>query len=155
MKRLAWSLLILFACENEDITRGEFATDYIAFGHFYGFCMGEQCVEIYKVTDANLYEDTRDNYPPRDEAYIGDFKPLSDQLFEQVKDLKSKIPSKLLETPSGIIGQPDAGDWGGIYFEVSVEGEKKYWFIDKMRPNIPDYLNPLVDEIESKIELIR
>ena len=153
MKRFILFILILVSCQNEDIIR-DINYDSIVFGHFYGFCVGEECVEIFKLTNTGLYEDTIDNYPPRDEAYIGNFQLLSPKLFEKVKDLKSKVPSQLLETPSGIIGQPDAGDWGGIYFEITIDDEKKYWFIDKMRSNIPNYLNPFVDQIEAKIELI-
>ena len=51
--------------------------------------------------------------------------------------------------------QPDAGDWGGIYFEISEGGETEYWFIDKMRSNIPTYLVPFVEEIEQDIELLK
>ena len=36
--------------------------DYLVFGHFYGMCAGEGCVETFKLTDLELFEDTVDDY---------------------------------------------------------------------------------------------
>jgi len=106
------------------------------------------------LTDGDLYEDTSDQYPNSNENYDGSFVKMDKELFDQVKSLKSKIPDKLFDLDSNIIGEPDAGDWGGIYLEVSHDGEIDFWLIDKMRRNLPDYLIPMVDEIENDIELI-
>jgi len=33
-----------------------------------------------------------------------------------------------------VIGQPDAGDWGGLYVEIKCVGEPvQYWFIDQKK----------------------
>ncbi len=37
--------------------------EYLIFGHFYGECIGEKCVEIYKLNKTQLLEDTQDVYP--------------------------------------------------------------------------------------------
>jgi hypothetical protein len=154
MKRIISIFLIATACQTDDIKQESMSSDYIIFGHFYGECMGEQCVEIYKLADNSLYEDSKDEYPLSNNAYNGIFQLLDNSLFEKVKDLRNHIPTELLEINSVFIGQPDAGDWGGIYFEIVTSGKKRYWLIDKMESNIPENLRPFVDKIENKIELI-
>lgn len=154
MKRVLFILLILTSCEYNDLSESDATSDYILFGHFYGFCQGEKCVEIFKLTSRALYEDTNDNYPNQRTPYEGNFQKLDQSLFEKVKDLASKVPQELLATDSGVIGQPDAGDWGGLYFEISNQGKKQYWLIDKMKTNLPEYLRPFAADIESSISLI-
>lgn len=150
----AFIISVLAACQSEEIRKADVSADYIVFGHYYGMCIGESCVEIYKLTDNNLYEDITDQYPASNDSYIGNFRLLNNSKFEKVKELKNSVPQELLSVNQTIIGMPDAGDWGGIYFEMSVNGEKAFWLIDKMEENIPDYLRPFVNEIEAKIDLI-
>ena len=154
MKRIICILLILTSCEHNELVESGSTSDYILFGHFYGFCQGEKCIEIFKLTTTALYEDTNDKYPNQSKPYEGAFQQLDQSLFEKVKDLASKVPQELLATDSGVIGQPDAGDWGGLYFEISVHGKKQYWLMDKMKTNLPDYLRPFAADIESSITLI-
>ena len=153
MKRILIALLILSACEDES-KKAETTADYIVFGHFYGECGGEQCVEIFKLTKDQLFEDSNDTYPSSDHVYNGNFHSLDQQKFELVKDLVNHIPQDLLSVTDKVIGAPDAGDWGGIYFEISHDGEHKYWLIDKMEGNLPEYLRPFVEEIGSSISAI-
>jgi hypothetical protein len=47
--------------------------DYIVFGRFYGYCLGEKCIDIYKFTDQKILEDSRDQYPNYIESYPGSF----------------------------------------------------------------------------------
>ena len=154
MKKIILILIVATACQTENVNRENISSDYIVFGHFYGECGGEQCVEIYRLTDNSLYEDRKDEYPSHDNVYNGDFELLDNSLFEKVKDLRNEIPSDLLTINSTVIGRPDAGDWGGIYFEMKVAGEQRYWLIDKMESNIPESLRPFVEAIENKIQLI-
>jgi hypothetical protein len=154
MKRAIWIIVVLSSCEYENLEEQTTNTNYIVFGHFYGFCVGEKCIEIFKLTSTTLYEDTNDKYPSLSQPYEGTFQQLDQALFEKVKDLRTKVPQELLATDSGVIGQPDAGDWGGLYFEISIQGKKQFWLIDKMRTNLPEYLKPFADDIESAIALI-
>lgn len=39
----------------------------------------------------------------------------------------------LLKEKKTVIGQPDAGDWGGIYVEYNANGLRKLWLLDKKR----------------------
>ena len=54
MKKLLLIGLILAACQQDDTIESESDLDYIIFGHFYGKCIGERCVEMYKLTDQFL-----------------------------------------------------------------------------------------------------
>jgi len=153
MKKIVFALLIFTACNNDNDLKAE--NDYVIFGHFYGECQGEKCIEIYRLTNEDLKEDSKDKYPDSTKPYDGQFNiQLSETLFNSVKSLKTKIPQQLLDTPSGLIGSPDVTDGGGVYLEIDVDGERKYWLIDKMRNNLPEYLIPLMDEIEQDIALI-
>lgn len=154
MKKYIIIILTLVSCQQDDIKQSESNPDYIIFGHFYGECIGEKCVEMYKLTNNHLYEDTNDRYPNSNERYVGNFELLDDALFEKVKGLNGAIPVALLTTDKKIIGQPDAGDWGGLYFEISTDGKKGFWLIDKKEENLPDDLKPFVKEVENSISLI-
>lgn len=151
MKKLFLPLLLLIGCDQAT----EFNNEYVTFGHFYGFCMGEGCIEIYRLTHESVSEDTNDTYPRSDAPYEGNFQKLNDALFEAVHQNLVEIPSELLSTPSGVIGIPDAADGGGIYFEVIVKGERKFWLLDKNRQYLPEYLHPFVDRVEAAIEVLR
>jgi hypothetical protein len=144
-------LFVVLACQSDDINHDEDYSDYILFGHFFGECGGEECIEIFKMTDNSIYEDILDWYPGSVKPYDGIYKLLNQSLFEKVKDLKAKIPADLLIEEDVVIGQPDAGDWGGIYFEIADKGIRRFWLIDKNQSNLPGYLIPFVTEIEAKI----
>ena len=48
---LAFScVLLLMSCGDDKSER-----EFIIFGHIYGFCFGEQCIELFKLTDDALY----------------------------------------------------------------------------------------------------
>ncbi len=124
---------------------------YLIFGHFYGECIGEECVEIFKLDNENLYEDMNDRYPAAQDFYDGNFKIMDNRLFEKVKGLRSLFPDELLTMEDHVIGQPDAGDWGGLYIEYSADDLRKFWLIDQMKENTPAFLHPFIDSVNSKI----
>ncbi|WP_207435543.1 hypothetical protein [Sabulibacter ruber] len=149
-------LLLLFtfsACEEEEASV-PLDGYYLAFGHFYGFCEGEKCVEIFKLQGDRLFEDLNDNYPSSQHPYDGNFVPRSDADYQKVKDLYASFPQQLLEEPSGVIGSPDATDGGGIYLEISVNGKKKFFLIDKLRQRVPEYLHPYLFKVENAVAQI-
>jgi hypothetical protein len=154
MKKAILLLVILAGCKASNVDPEKLGVNDIIFGHFYGECMGEGCIEIYKLTDFALFEDTKDIYPTSGQMYNGDFQQLDNSLFEKVKDLNQQIPSTLIDIDENVIGMPDAGDWGGIYVQINYNGGTRYWLIDKMQSNIPENLRPFVSEVESKIALI-
>ncbi|RNI31257.1 hypothetical protein [Rufibacter latericius] len=152
MKKLffCWLMLLsLTACQEDEEALLE-SPDYLVFGHYYGFCGGENCVEIFKIENGTLFEDTKDQYPGG-KPYEGNYEPKSAALYEKVKDLPHQVPARLLSEDRSIIGSPDAADGGGIYLEIGRNGMKRYFFIDKTRHNVPDYLYPFLDKVEAAI----
>lgn len=150
---LTFLSLFFFGCENNDPGIKDY--DYLVFGHFYGKCAGEACVEIFKITGSDIYEDTNDKYPTIDPPYNGNFKKLNQSFYSTAKGLDDFIPSQLINNKEKVIGQPDAGDWGGIYFEFSANGKKEYWILDKNRSNLPEEFIPFVEQIEKRIEALQ
>ena len=147
------TFLLSVSCAEQKV-QPEDENAYILFGHFYGFCMGEQCIEIFKLTDSELFEDLKDQYPSSQEFYIGDYKKLDQEKFELVKSLKNNIPFELTQEKNHRIGTPDVTDGGGVYFAIVNERGTKYWLIDQFDQNIPVYLKPFKDQINQSISLI-
>lgn len=144
-------LLLIFICSctsNDDIQLNK--SDYLIFGHFYGFCVGESCVKTFKLTSDALYEDLNDNYSH--ESF--NFGVLDGDKFEQAKDLINYFPTKLLSEKENIIGCPDCADGGGLFIEYSKNGVIKSWRIDQMKNNVPDYLHDFMDKVNEKILII-
>ncbi len=142
-------LMALSSCAKEDLST---TIDTFIFGHFYGECTGERCIETYKLESEKLYEDVLDRYAGGDHQNFG-FQQLPDNLKKQLPDLVSLLPAQLYQQPS-TIGMPDAGDWGGIYLQVRKQGVTYWWLIDKAEDNLPDWLLPFKQEIEAAIELL-
>jgi hypothetical protein len=129
--------------------------DYLIFGHFYGMCIGERCVEIFKLDQSKLSEDTNDKYPSFSSFYRGSYIPLSDKKLSEVRDLVDYFPSKLLSEPNKVFGTPDASDGGGLYIEYYHNGSRNYWIIDNMKSNTPSYLHNFVDKVQEKIAILQ
>ncbi len=142
-------LLIFIACDKNAVT--PIADDgYFVFGSFYGECEGEGCIEIFRLEENQLSEDTLDNYPSAD-FYQGKYVTLTNDKFEMAKDLPGFMPDKLFDENEKIIGAPDAGDWGGIYVEYNNDNIRKFWLIDQKKDNVPSYLHAFIDAINEKI----
>ena len=145
------ALLISTSCSKSDeVNINEF--DYLIFGHFYGECIGEGCVETYMLTDTKLYEDKKDNYFFDDAQF--DFVELDNAQFELVKDLPDYFPVALLETEEDVFGCPDCGDWGGLFVQYAKDNVVKSWRIDQMKEDVPVSLHEFIDKINEKIALI-
>ena len=148
-------MLITFTCcKKEKCATSEITNDYLVFGSFYGECFGEQCIEIYKLDNHHLYEDTRDMYPGSTQPYQGSYQKLHDSLYSQVQHITMKVPAQLLQETGSVIGQPDAGDWGGYYLETKQNGQVRFWLIDTKKENLPSYLHPFVDELAVKLVIL-
>lgn len=152
MKKIAVLLIFLTlvaSCskDHDDKINDE---DYLIFGHFYGFCIGENCVETFKLTNDAIYEDLNDDYINA----VFEFELLSNNKFIQVKDLIDFFPTELLEEENDILGCPDCSDGGGLYIEYSKNGIIKSWKIDLFKNNIPDYLHNFMDMVNEKISII-
>lgn len=144
-------LLLTIACTSND---GDQQKASLVFGHFYGECMGEGCVEIFRLDNQLLFEDVRDQYPAYTNPYEGDFSLSRSRYYQRVSELWDIVPEKLYDESDTIIGQPDAGDWGGIYLAVSQGTVDRYWLIDQKKSNVPEYLHELIDSVNAKIAFI-
>lgn len=152
MKLLIYAIIftsIITSCKSDDdVTLAD--EDYLIFGHFYGFCFGEGCVETFKLTGTALFEDTKDDYA----GIEFDFIKLPDAKFEQVNDITSYFPDKLLEETEAILGCPDCADGGGLFIQLSDKGQIKSWRIDQMKQGVPEYLHDFMDKVNEKIGML-
>ncbi|SMD33055.1 hypothetical protein SAMN04488029_1419 [Reichenbachiella faecimaris] len=153
---LILTILCLTTCKDQAVfpnseLQTESDTDYIIFGHFYGFCLGERCIEIFKLTNTSLLEDTNDFYPSSQEAYDGAYVSVEQSKFNKLKDIKFEIPDELLNETEKVIGTPDAADGGGIYIELP---DGRYWLLDMNEYYLPEYLHPLREQIRAAIAKI-
>lgn len=159
MKNVKWLFasilfLVLFsACKNEDDT-DLLNDDYLIFGHFYGLCEGEQCIEIFKLDENSLSEDSNDSYPQSDDFYDGNFTVLSEEKFQEVTGLEDLFPEALWDETDKVIGQPEVTDGGGLYIEYNKDGVRDFWIIDLVTENIPEAYKPFVDAAVEKIQVI-
>lgn len=161
MKCLLSLIVLLFtaACSSDDgVLNGESnptsIDDYIIFGHFYGFCAGEECVEIFKLTPTSLSEDKKDGYPNWKEGYEGNFEKLDIKKFEAVNGLITGVPEALLAVQDTVLGCPDCTDGGGIYFEYKNGSDQRYWLIDQFQRDIPDDIYEVVEDVNNAIDVI-
>jgi hypothetical protein len=141
---------LLVSCNKDDDSIEINETNFLIFGHYYGECGGERCVETFKLTENKLFEDIVDDY-------LGenfDFVELSDDKFEQVMDIENFFPNQLLNNNENIIGCPDCADGGGLFIQYSENGNIKSWRIDQNKNNVPNYLHNFIDKVNEKIELI-
>lgn len=121
--------------------------DYLVFGHFFGECGGEQCIETFKLTSTQLLEDTNDNY-------LGtefDWTELDADKHALVVDLLDAFPASLADEADQTFGCPDCGDWGGNYVEYSANGKVGRWVLDMIKDDIPAYTHDFVDLLNEKI----
>src|SRR5699024_2579495 len=118
-------------------------------GHFYGECVGESCVETFKLTENNLYEDTVDDYSHQNFELV----KLENEKFEQVKDLTDYFPNQLLNDSRTVFGCPDCADGGGLFIQYSNNGNVKSWRIDQRKDKVPSYLHSFITKVNKKIEI--
>ena len=147
-------IIFLFtSCDKDSIELSE--TDYIVFGHFYGECNGEGCIEIFRLEKDRLFEDKNDLYPNSQNFYEGNYVRLSQNKFIDTKDLTDNFPIELLSETNNVIGEPDAVDGGGIYLEYNFNGVRKFWLIDKWKSNVPTKYHNYIDSINEKISQLQ
>ena len=149
---------ILFAltisCSDPDDSLGLADNEYLIFGHYFGECVGEGCVEIFKLEREALSEDTRDKYPDSGNFYSGNYIRLDQAVLDFVEDLTGYFPEKLWNEKEKVIGLPDYADGGGLYIEYFKDGKRKFWLLDQVKRNVPAYLHTFIDEVNKKIKYI-
>ncbi|MFD1095593.1 hypothetical protein [Salegentibacter chungangensis] len=145
-----FSLGILTSCSGDAESPEVNESNYLIFGHFYGQCEGETCVETFKLTDEKLYEDIIDDHSGQNLEFV----ELENSSFEEVKNLADFFPVQLLNENEPVIGCPDCADGGGLFIQYSIDGNLKSWRIDQDKENVPGYLHEFMDKVNEKITLI-
>ncbi|MBC6610586.1 hypothetical protein H8B15_06615 [Hymenobacter sp. BT507] len=145
------SLSLFSACSKEETSP---KSDYIVFGAFSQECSGE-CFKTYKLDNVqqHLYEDTIPAYPHPDRQ--GKYALRSQALYDQVKGLSDKIPASLLAMPNGDVNIVAILDAYTYYVEIQQDGEKRYWYMDANKANVPTSLHAFHDEVKARIDLLR
>jgi len=108
-------------------------------------------VRFFKLDKDKLFEDSKHTYPTGNSFYEENFVQLPKEKFDITKDLTSYFPANLLKEKETVIGQPDAGDWGGLYVEYNAKGLRKFWFLDKKKSNVPTKYHNFIDKMNEKI----
>lgn len=158
IKTLFLLLLLLYSstsCKKETSNTGNCNCDtgnYIIFGRFCGECI-TNCATMYKLNDSCLWVDNTQNYVLSTGINFNGVL-VSKAKFQLVKDLKSKLPTQLLNSNSATIGQPDSHDQCGYYVESNTNGVKKIWLIDTDTTMQPTYLRPFILEIQQVLNLL-
>jgi hypothetical protein len=156
MKKLSVLLvLIIFfltTCKKENSTPHD--DKYIVFGHFYGNCEGEGCIEIYKLEHNKFSEDIRDAHPSFKKFYEGNFVQQSHEKYNMVKGLLDSFPMEILSEMDTVLGEPDAGDWGGLYIEYYKSGSRRFWLLDKNKDYAPKKYHHIIDLLDNKIKMV-
>ncbi len=162
-------VLIFNSCDNEEnlfiespdsnievvVNKAANKGPTITFGRYYGKCLGSACVDIFKLIDTTLLEDTEDNYPGSGTFYLGDFVSFKGSDRIKTDDILPNFPLELLDSKLITYGTPDAGDWGGIYLEYQDGIQHRYWFLDLNVENNPNYLRAYVVLIDEKVSELR
>jgi len=140
----------LLSCKKEPIP-GLSEKSVLVFGHFYGECEGEFCIETFKLTDDTLFEDTIDDFYGQDFNFVA----LEQDKFELVKNLTDFFPSELLKETDSILGCPDCDDGGGLFVQIETPGEEtRSWKIEQNKAMVPGYLHNFMDKINESITSI-
>ena len=138
--------LFSLGCSSSDEPNSELPT--VIFGHFFGECSGERCLETYMLQGESLFEDTNDSFT-RDYNFVS----LADSLYLRVNDLRDLIPAELSDLEGQTFGCPDCGDQGGVYLQLADQNDTEF-FIDMDTNGIPDYLSEFVAEVNERIALL-
>ena len=142
---------IFLALCSKEAQNKQSPPDYLIFGHYYGHCLGEACVEIFKLTSDGLFEDTSDSYL----SSQFEFLPLDTEKYEVARGLKQALPAPLLHSTEASFGCPDCADQGGLYIEISSNGERRNWRIDQDKRMVPGDLHSFLDKVNETIAVLQ
>ncbi len=142
------ALLSLGNCEKQKMEK-LVGDDYIQFGIYSGNCSGK-CQIFYLLTENEVFKDELYLFSVIDKKpYVGRYRVLSNELFENVKQLKANFPMEILEENKSVFGYPDAHDQGGIYLEYRKGESHKFWHIDPVKERVPEYLHSYLNQLDS------
>ena len=149
-----FSLGILLFASCQDTLSVDPQKDFIVFGQFNGYCLGDACFIFYALTEDVLLESNVDKYSGSGFYPYDDYAPLSQDKFDIAKDLGAFVPQELwLETTSHI-GQADVSDVGALYFEMKNGSDHRYWVFENGDFDMPVGYKTFMSKIQEKIALL-
>lgn len=109
--------------------------DNIIIGRFYGYCVGNDCLNFYQITDNNVLHFLNVVYGSYDFSKYG--YNASAKKGEYTL-LLNKVPAEIinLKGQTKTYGNPDSHDQGGVYFELRQGINTTKIFLDN--DNTPD-----------------
>lgn len=161
---LLMSLVLVLTNCTDDITRTDNeecdcyylteATDAFVFGRYAGFCMGEQCTNLYQLQNGQLFADDMERLMhPDDLVFLPE--PLSEEKYELAKAVLDSLPAALFDEASETIGCPDCADQGGYFIELRTSGETQRWYLDTNKNNLPQYLVDYARQIDEVLAALK
>lgn len=149
-------LTISFAgcVDKDEAINTEGNSQYAIVGSYYGMCIGDECIKYVMVVGDKVYE-LKNISASQDGpiSYSGHVELPADKA-ELFKNLPSSIPSQLYSITEKVIGCPDCADGGGTYIETTIDGTKRYWYIDNTI-NEPEYLKEWIGQVNEKIRVLK
>lgn len=156
-------LIILFAglvsC-SQDLTlapeEAVNAPESLIFGDFFGFCLGDACVVIYKLENGKLYRDVHASFESMlNDPYTGVFEEVSQEEFDIADGLIDLIPAYLKQQPDSTFGNPDAYDQGGFYVNYQEGNTQGVWRLDHDGQNLPAQLRDFASALRTSMAALR
>lgn len=144
------ALLLSSGCEKD--VPPSVQPEELVFGYFFGHCLGDDCVNIYQLSNHSLFKDQKKKYPERNKLYVGTFSPMPSNKFAQVQHLLGMFPTELLSESDTVFGCPDCADQGGYYLEYRQGADRRFWIIDTYLGHVPTYLHPFLEEMERRVK---
>ncbi len=126
--------------------------DELIFGRFYGFCIGESCVEIYQVDEEKLLEDTTDNILFQGIFQTGQYIEMSEEEHQIALELLEEVPIQLTENNNQVFGCPDCADQGGLHLRIKDGGMDRNFRFDLRNSENPEYLRPYLRKVNEVVD---
>ncbi|GAB5464688.1 MAG: hypothetical protein Kapaf2KO_01240 [Candidatus Kapaibacteriales bacterium] len=119
--------------DNDNLSNEE----KLIFGVFFGECIGEGCIETYKLEYDIVYEDSLDTYPTMQSTdeesfswYKYDHSTDTHLAAHDVFAVYRKHEDALWASESAIFGCPDCVDQGGVYIRIEKDNQTRTFMID-------------------------
>lgn len=126
--------------------------EYFIFGEYWSECDGD-CARVFLMQDGKLYPDDFD-VMRANLTFKG--STLSTSKYNHAKILKDNFPDFLVKQPTGVIGDPDGRDQGGIVIEWKTKGNPALrWYIDIDHDTIPQQIWPFIDQVQAVVSSLR
>jgi hypothetical protein len=145
-------LLLIGACEKEDIQQSNSSNETLIFGLSYGFCLGDECVRLFKIEDGELFAEAGVERLRLDEPIPFQTEALPEQDYERALPLLNDFPELLTTAQDTIYGSPDAADQGSIFLQWQSEDINRFWLLDTRVDALPEELRNYAERVKTITE---